>query len=151
MHHVWNSQGVRLLSMQIISKAISSANVFQNTKVIHFIFAAFITRVTIRCAFARSYYEWIKYWFCNPEGVLLLQCRYAIMINSITRQSRNQIPPIVRQILRQAQDIAPCVVSLSNYHDEVKGGYKKTCEKRKILMVNTISSLRDFPGGRFFL
>ena len=37
LYHVYNSQSVRLLSMQTVSKAISSVNIFQNTKVIPYL------------------------------------------------------------------------------------------------------------------
>ncbi|OQD44883.1 hypothetical protein BIY37_11205 [Candidatus Brocadia sapporoensis] len=58
---------------------------------------------------------------------------FSLIRSIITQQSHNQIPPIVRPILRQAQDVAPCMASLSNHHDEVKGAKRgvKNLQKKK--------------------
>ncbi len=77
--------------------------------------------------------------------------------NSVPRLSNSTvIPPIVRLTLRQAQGAVPCMVSLSNHQDEVRGGdgeCKDICTNEKSLHSNTVrykNNLFDRDGKRFF-
>ncbi|OQZ05098.1 MAG: hypothetical protein B6D34_00665 [Candidatus Brocadia sp. UTAMX1] len=77
---------------------------------------------------------------------------FSLIRSIITQQSHNQIPPIVRPTLRQAQDVAPCMASLMNHRDEVKrgeAGCKKLAKKGEMLHDNTIRRILFIVGYDF--